>query len=466
MLAAIYARISDDREGAGLGVARQREDCEALIERRGWTLADVYVDNDLSAYAGKPRPGYDRLIEDVRAGTVGAIVAWHPDRLHRSTRELEDFIDVVEASEATVETVTAGTYDLSTPSGRMTARILGATARHESEHKSARARRKHEELARAGAVSGGGTRPFGFERDRVTIRESEAVEIRDAVRRLLTGETAYSILNDWQKRGVVTSTGKQWRTTPFRNMFLSPRIAGLRGHRGEPISDAIWPAIIDRDDWERVRAILSDPRRRRGGRPREYLLTGGLLLCGLCGTRLYAQPKAPKEPGQPSRRCYRCLRLEGGCGGIRCLAEPLDAEVRDVVLAAVDGPDLRETLEASDDSYRELLDQLRADEDALHALEVSHFTEGHPSKPAYLKSREKLTDRIEATKRALAHRNTSETLQGLPLGQGALRDTWEAWTNQQRRRLLQTVLDAIVLHPAVRGRNFFDPNRVEYRWRA
>ena len=56
--------------------------------------------------------------------------------------------------------------------------------------------------APTGAPHGGGTRPFGFEDDRVTIRESEAVLIREAATRVLTGETLYAIRKDWIERGV------------------------------------------------------------------------------------------------------------------------------------------------------------------------------------------------------------------------------------------------------------------------
>src|SRR5262245_50374036 len=148
--AAIYCRISDDRDGRGLGVARQEADCRRLADEKGWQIVEVFTDNDTSAYSGKRRPGYERLVERVRAGEVKAVVAWHPDRLHRSPKELETFIDVVAAAKAKVVTVTAGAYDLATPSGRMTARVVGAVARHESEHKSERIRRKHRELAEHG----------------------------------------------------------------------------------------------------------------------------------------------------------------------------------------------------------------------------------------------------------------------------------------------------------------------------
>jgi site-specific DNA recombinase len=82
--AAIYVRISKDRTGAGLGVARQEEDCAALCRARGWQIVRVYVDNDVSASSGKPRPAWKELLADIKAGRVDAIVCWHVDRLTRS----------------------------------------------------------------------------------------------------------------------------------------------------------------------------------------------------------------------------------------------------------------------------------------------------------------------------------------------------------------------------------------------
>ena len=88
--AIIYCRISRDREGAGLGVGRQREDCEALAAQLAVETVAVYSDNDLSAYSGKPRPGYRKLLEDLREGRADTVLAWHTDHLHRSPAELEE----------------------------------------------------------------------------------------------------------------------------------------------------------------------------------------------------------------------------------------------------------------------------------------------------------------------------------------------------------------------------------------
>src|SRR5487761_1325051 len=121
--AAIYVRISQDREGAGLGVARQEDDCRALCGRKGWQVAGLYAVNDVSAYSGKPRPQWGRLLADIAAGHLDAVACWHVDRLTRSPRELEDVIDLHDKHGVQLATVT-GEIDLSTPTGRLVARTL------------------------------------------------------------------------------------------------------------------------------------------------------------------------------------------------------------------------------------------------------------------------------------------------------------------------------------------------------
>jgi len=165
--AAVYVRISSDREGAGLGVARQEEDCRALCERLGWQVAEVYPDNDVSAYSGKKRPEWDRLNRDIRDGLVDAIACWHVDRLTRSPRELEDVIYLHDKHGIQLATCT-GEIDLSTPTGRFIARALGAAARHEAEHKAERQRRQLRQAAQAGKPNGG-QRGYGYTHDRTAI---------------------------------------------------------------------------------------------------------------------------------------------------------------------------------------------------------------------------------------------------------------------------------------------------------
>ncbi|MFJ4241143.1 recombinase family protein [Streptomyces iakyrus] len=72
-------RISDDREGAGLGVKRQLEDCRLLSTSLGWNVVEVYDDNDRSASNRlQKRKGYHRMLAGMQSGHIDAAIAWHP----------------------------------------------------------------------------------------------------------------------------------------------------------------------------------------------------------------------------------------------------------------------------------------------------------------------------------------------------------------------------------------------------
>src|SRR5437660_557863 len=133
MTTAIYVRISDDREGRGLGVERQLSDCRRLAEGS----ADVreFNDNDISAsrFTQKKRPAYSEMLKLIKDGQISTIVCWRSDRLYRRPRELEDLIDLVENQYLTIRTVTAGEVDFSTSAGRTQARIMAAIDAKASE---------------------------------------------------------------------------------------------------------------------------------------------------------------------------------------------------------------------------------------------------------------------------------------------------------------------------------------------
>ncbi|MDO9496143.1 MAG: recombinase family protein, partial [Nocardioides sp.] len=261
MKASIYARISQDREGAGLGVKTQEQDCRELAASLGASIVAVHTDNDLSAYSGKPRPGYAALLASIAAGETDAVLAWHTDRLHRSPAELEDYITLCETRGVRTITVKAGNVDLASPSGLVMARTLGAFARYEVDHAVERMQRAKQRSADAGRWKGG-RRPFGYEADGVTVRPDEAALISDAADRVLSGEPVRAIARAWNEAGSTTTTGKPWTPHGPRRILLRPRNAGLMEHKGEIVGAAEWPAIIEPEKWRAVVGILSDPSRR------------------------------------------------------------------------------------------------------------------------------------------------------------------------------------------------------------
>jgi site-specific DNA recombinase len=236
--AAIYCRISNDADGRMLGVTRQERSCRRLAAQRGLDVARVFVDNDISAFSGARRPAYQQLLAELAEGAFGVVIAWDGDRLHRSTRELEDFLDVIETTGAIVLTVTSGEIDLVTATGRMQARIKGDISRYESEHKTERTMAAHAYLAEAGRWKGG-PRPYGYDVDRdnhgrplrdgrLVIIPAEAAIVTEAAARVLAGESTYAICNDLNDRHIPTAQNGQWRTQTLRRILTNPTTAAKR----------------------------------------------------------------------------------------------------------------------------------------------------------------------------------------------------------------------------------------------
>lgn len=473
MRAAVYCRISDDRTGQGLGVARQRADCEDIVSREGWELAEVYVDNDLSAFNGKPRPGYDRMLGDLAAGHVDAVVAWHPDRLYRDMRDMEDFIDAIEKAGAQVRTVTAGTVDLATASGRMTARVGAAVARHESEHKAERIRRKMAELAEAGK-STGGPRTFGYGTDHYSVREEEATLVREAAERALAGESLRAIARDWNERGIPTVRGAPgWTYQSIHRMLGSPRLAGLKTHHGEIVGPAAWPAIIDRETHERLKIRLK-PKGRPAPKVRKRLLTG-IIFCGRCGTRLYTKVTSRRRGSDRVRTpLYSCVSEPGrgqgtACGRLAVVAEPVDEEIGSQVIAALTGPGLAHAISAftGEDSVRtELSVRLVEDQERLDEL-AEEYADGHLTRSEWKAARKRLFSRLEDAQRKLARLEPTSVLTELANSTEKLRTRWDANDVLWRRALVEAVVERVDVAPkGHRGGNRFDPGRLTIGWRA
>jgi site-specific DNA recombinase len=471
--AAIYVRISQDRAGAGLGVARQEEDCRALCERLGWEVVGVYSDNDVSAYSGKPRPAWNSLIADVESGSVGAIAVWHVDRLTRHPMELEYVVELADKYGLKLATV-AGEIDLATPSGQFAARVMGASARQEAMHKSERQRRQRRQSAEAGKPNGGGTRPYGYEEDRITVNRDEAKVIKEAAKRALAGESLSSICRDFGLRGITTPTGGTWQPRTLRRLLASARISGRREHKpwsssqkgtkplvGDIVSDAVWRGVISVADSDRLRLLLNDAGRRKKygavGRAPSYLLTG-VLFCSRCGGRMRGQPRS-------GVRRYVCWHQPGD--PVRCSTATntsrTDELVRDLVLVALASPGLAERLRATSDADPQLPVDIRADEEQLEEL-AKAWANGEVTRGEWSVAREIIEARLTRNRRELSRVTTTAPIEAMVGNYDDLFKRWARMNVSQQRAVVTTVLERVDVNPA-NPRKKWDPERFDPVWR-
>lgn len=449
----VYVRISSDPEHDRLGVERQREDCLELVKQRGWRLVEVYEDDDQSAFSGKPRPAYQRMMTDLAAGRIKAIVAWHHDRLHRSPAELETFIPAIEAAGATIATVRAGDLDLSTPSGRAVARTLGAWARFESEHKSDRIRRKLAQNAATGKPHGG-KRRFGYEPGRQKVRESEAALIRDAAKRLLAGESMRSIFRDFNARGLYNTAGTPWTHAGFRSILMGPHLAGLRVHRGEIVGPGDWPAILDEPTWRSVVRILSDPGRvTTPGRAGVLTMLSGYAICGVHRRGLMSGTSR----GVPS---YRCPEWD-----VNRNRAHMDEFVSEVICRRLSRSDAAELLaplgdvSARDRAAREATDLDRRMTDAARLFAAGSITVDQLEAITA-----DLRPRLAKAQAACAPAPDRAALLGDLVGAADVRAVWDGLPVERKRAVIGALLEPIVVSRGRKGPGF-KTDSIRIRWR-
>ncbi|MGO4384611.1 recombinase family protein [Specibacter sp. RAF43] len=460
--AAIYCRISSDRAGGGLGVARQEQDCREIAASLGWNVSRVYVDNDISAYSGKTRPSYRELLEAMRAGQIQAVISWHTDRLHRSPLELEEYIDVSEKSGITTQTVKAGELDLGTPSGRAVARTLGAWARYESEHKSERGKRKQLQLATAGKFTGGPV-PFGWEMvDKVpVIVEPAAAEIRNAVNSIIAGASIGSIVRDLNARGIKTRRGQLWTSTAVRNLVMRPTNAGLSSYHGEILGESVFPPIVTEDQWRTVTAIVKDPSRRSAFDSKVKHLLAGMLRCGTCGEAMQTSSRAGADG--PNRFYYKCRTR--GDGHAFQTSQPVENLVSEVTVSFLESQQSQGKMHFPDDEAK--LGKLRAEALTFRGRldeSANSFADGiitaKQLETISTRVREQL-DRTTAAMAALGH--------GSPLpppNVASIREWWAAAGIERQRAIIDALMTVYVDPIRKAAPRIFDPERIRIDWKS
>ena len=254
--AGIYCRISLSQTGDTTKVEDQERICRELCDRRGWQVTEVYTDNNQSAWKrDRKRPAWDQMLTDIGAGKLSAIVVYHGDRLARQPYDLETLLNLAYGKGIRLASPT-GTRALSNEDDLFILRIEVAAQCRESAGTSRRKKAQFERMRLKGLARPGGPggRCFGFETDGFTHRKRETEHIRWAASNLLFGESLGSLARELAARGVKTAGGKPMTVQALSRILAYPRMAGLMP---DGVSAAAWEPVLDRGDWEAVRAVLA-----------------------------------------------------------------------------------------------------------------------------------------------------------------------------------------------------------------
>lgn len=301
--AALYCRISERDEKVDKVDIQERR-LRAAAAEAGYEVTAVFVDDGVSAYKGKVRPGFLGLLAEIKAERCDIVMAVAPDRFARRLQENEALQVLCVTAGVKWHTLTGGVMDPSTPMAKAMSSIAGVMAELESANKVERLQARFTDRLASGSDLWG-NRPFGFEVDRMTVREVEAAIIREGYRMILDGATLYGVARVWNDSGVLSSAGNSWIVQTVKQVLLRPRNAGLLVSRGVILGDSL-PAIVEREQWEQLTAILTNPSRntRPGPKVLTHFMTG-VAECGVCGSPMRSATATSRGRSLPIYKCSR-----------------------------------------------------------------------------------------------------------------------------------------------------------------
>jgi site-specific DNA recombinase len=291
---AIYTRKSSEEglEQEFNSLDAQREACEAYItsqKHEGWTaLPSLYDDGGYSA-GTMDRPALLRMLEDVRAKKIDAVVVYKVDRLTRSLADFAKIVEVFDAQGVSFVSITQA-FNTSTSMGRLTLNVLLSFAQFEREVTGERIRDKIAASKKKGMWMGG-LPSLGYDvKDRkLVVNKAEADTVRHIYQRYLELGSVRQLQGDLDAAGIVSkrrlaSDGSAYGGQRFSRgalyLMLKNRIyLGEIVHKGKAFPGE-HPAIIDEQTWSRVQAHLKDnhDERHRDSTEREASLLTGILF--------------------------------------------------------------------------------------------------------------------------------------------------------------------------------------------
>ena len=322
---AIYTRKSTeeglDRDFNSLDA--QRESSEAFIasqKNEGWVcLPDRYDDGGYTG-GNMDRPALKRLLADIEAGKVDAIVVYKVDRLSRSLLDFARLMEVLDRRNVSFVSVTQQ-FNTTHSMGRLTLNILFSFAQFEREIISERTRDKMSAARRKGKWVGG-MPVLGYdvapEGGRLVVNEDEAQRVRAIFELYLEHQALIPTVQEMARRGWtnkrwVTRKGRERGGQPFdKNSLL--RLLSNVAYRGKvnyhgQMYDAEHKAIVSEDLWRDVHGHLRRNGASRGAHARNKhgALLKGLLQCAPCGC---AMAHAFTARGNKRYRYYVCVHAQ------------------------------------------------------------------------------------------------------------------------------------------------------------
>jgi len=449
---------------------------------RGGTYLGSYDEPDTSAFKKRRvqlpngryiyrviRPVFQGALDNLKDGIyqdgetrLDGLAVYDQDRLVRDPRELEDCIEAVQYWGRPILDI-RGSLDLLTDSGRQAARHIVVANNAQSAATARRLRDSHHARAQAG-IPVGGRRCFGWV-DRHHLDPTEAKLGRDALYDLILGVPANTVCRKWNQKRIRTAGGSMWERPALIAWVNNPRLAGWQVYRGKIALDGQGQRIVgqheplvDDETWAAAVEAIKPKRTRTDPKGKRVYLLSGIVRCGLCGRKLYGSKIYNNRPGKKSYMYFCIGRMHPGgtCKGVSGAGPAIDRLVTELVLAYLSS----HTIEIKEGVWegQAALDLAEA---KIEELMAAYDNDELPGAYVFPRVRKKEAEIAELRREhsEWLKANTGPTITGVA-------SSWPGLDLEQRRAIIETVVEAVVLKPATRqGLRAFDAHRLDVVWR-
>ncbi len=276
--AALYARVSSDRQDVGLSVAAQLRALRNYAAQHGYVVAREYVDEAESGRVAD-RPEFRKMLDagGRSQAPFQVILVWKFSRFTRKREHAVAFKALLRRRGVKVVSITEHADD--SPTGKLMEAIIESVDEFYSENLAQEVTHGIREAAARGFFLGSPA-PFGYRRVKVSddakerptleVDPAAAPVVKDIFQRSLRGHGLKEICKALNDRGL-TNRGKRWRKNALHYLLTNEAYTGTavwgRTTTGTQAPDPVrvpgaWSALVSKELFVQVQRAL---RARAGG---------------------------------------------------------------------------------------------------------------------------------------------------------------------------------------------------------
>ncbi|MDA1354431.1 MAG: recombinase family protein [bacterium] len=299
----LYIRVSTDRQAKeGDSLEEQESELKKFCEYRGFKIHKVFIERGKSG-GNTNRPEYQKLVKDIEAGKINAVVVKKLDRLSRSLMDFEQLMIKLQEQDVGFISLREN-FDTTTAMGKAMLRVALVFAQLEREQTAERIKDVFAWRAEQGLYNGG-TRPFGYDSvsSELIPHKQEKKILQFMFESFIKTKSTTIVANECNSMGFRNRNGALWDKRQLHKILNHPVYLGKIRWNGQVFTGVHQP-LVSEAIFNQAQEIFSERKIYRENKIVLGLLKG-VLFCAECGHPM--TPNYTKKRNGNIYRYYRCV---------------------------------------------------------------------------------------------------------------------------------------------------------------